>query len=139
MQNSSMPLRRASCQPSASLETFYGKMAASSDNVSIGVGKKMLSLLPLLSEKFADLNVWGLTSLAHLWLLAADDYKSPWLVSVTALTGTGYKIRYRMAEADAPWAKAFVEGTAKDEAEACELILIAMRRSGGWRNDQLAE
>jgi hypothetical protein len=37
-----------------------------------------------------------------------------------------------MMAADAPWPDAFVEGKAPDEAEACKLILIAMKNSGGW-------
>jgi hypothetical protein len=51
---------------------------------------------------------------------------------VTAHPGQGYQIRYKMTEADAPWADAFVEGEAPDEAAACSLILIAMKQSGGW-------
>ena len=64
-----MPLTRASCQQSASLEDFYEKMAASTNIISSGTGKQMLSLLRMLSDLCVDLNVWGLTSLAHLWLL----------------------------------------------------------------------
>jgi hypothetical protein len=70
--------------------------------------------------------------MANLWLLSIDDASSAWFVSITALPGQGYCIRYRMAEADAPWPEAFVEGIAADEADACRLILIAMKRSGGW-------
>lgn len=127
-----MPLKRASCQPSATLEGFYEELAASTDSVSSGSGKQMLSLLPMLTETCADINVWGLTSHAHLWLLASDNWTTPWLVSVTAFSGVGYRVQYRMPAADAPWPEALVEGTAPDEAAACRLILIAMKRSGGW-------
>jgi len=44
----------------------------------------------------------------------------------------GYEIRYKMIAAGAPSPDAFVEGKAPDEAEACKLILIAMKNSGGW-------
>jgi len=132
-KNLLMPLTRASCQKSASLEGFYKDLAASTDTVSSSAGEQMLSLLPMLSDICADFNVWGLTSLNHLWLLPSDDWKSPWLVQVTAYPGQGYEVRYKMTATDAPWAEAFVEGKAPDEASACRLILIAMKRSGGWR------
>jgi len=51
---------------------------------------------------------------------------------VLTFPGQGYQIRYQMKETDAPWPEAFVEGIAADEAAACRLILIAMKRSGGW-------
>jgi hypothetical protein len=127
-----MPIRRASCQQHGTLEGFYQALADSSDSVSSSGGRQMLSLLPLLSDVCATFNVWGLTSHETLWLLPSDDPSSPWLVSVIGFAGQGYHIRYKMAEADAPWPEALVEGTAPDEAAACRLILIAMKRSGGW-------
>jgi hypothetical protein len=128
-----MALRRASCQKSVSLEGFYQELASSTDSVSSSAGEQMLSLLQMLSEVCTPFDVWGLTSLAHLWLLAADDWRSTWLVCVTAFPGLGYRIQYRMTDIEAPWPEALVEGMASDEATACRLILIAMERSGGWR------
>jgi hypothetical protein len=130
--NSFMPLPRASCQPSATLEGFYQKLASSPDSGSSSTGAQMLSLLPRLAEICAPFHVWGLTSLYHLWLLAADDGRSPWLVCITATPSEGYRIEYRTVGADAPWPKATVEGVASDEATACRLVLSAMSHSGGW-------
>jgi hypothetical protein len=126
-----MPLKRASCQSSKSLEGFYKDVAASEDSISSGVGRGMLELLPLLYEFCASFEVWGLTSHYHLWLLASDSPSSRWLVSITSFA-VGYQIQYRMPETDAPWPDALVEGHSVDAAEACRLILIAMKRSGGW-------
>ena len=130
-----MPIKRASCQPSKSLEAFYEDLAASTDSVTSSIGRQMLVLLPMLAEVCAPFEVWGLTSHESLWLLAADDPSSAWLVSVTALPGQGYYIHYRMAEIDAPWSHALVQGRAPDEADACRLVLIAMKRSRGWGKD----
>lgn len=127
-----MPLKRASCQESTTLEGFYQKLAASDDSVTAAVGNEMSSLLPVLSESFRSIDVWGLTSLYHLWLLAADDWRSPWFVRISAYPGHEYRISYRMAEVDAPWPDALVEGLASDTQTACEFVLIAMKRSGGW-------
>jgi hypothetical protein len=126
-----MPLPRASCQPSATLEGFYQKLASSPDSVSSNTGAQMLSLLPRLAEVCAPFHVWHLTSLALLWLLAADDWRSPWLVCITAMP-EGYRIHYLTMDAEAPWPEATVEGVASDEPTACRLVLSAMIHSCGW-------
>jgi hypothetical protein len=114
------------------LEGFYEKLAASDDSITAGIGNNMLCLLPMLSEFCKPFEVWGLTSLYHLWLLAADDWRSPWLVRITAYPGDEYRISYRMAEVDAPWPDALAEGLASDKLTACQFVLIGMKRSGGW-------
>lgn len=128
-----MPLRRASSQRSTTLEGFYQELASSADSVTSSIGVQMLSLLPMLTEYCVPFNVWGLTSLAHLWLLAAHDWRSPWLVCITAIPSEGYRIQYMTVEGDAPRPETRVEGVASDETTACRLILSAMRRSGGWQ------
>ena len=130
--NSFMPLPRASCQPSATLEGFYQKLASSSHSWESRAGALMLSLLPRLAEVCAPFHVWGLTSLHRLVLLAADDWRSPWLVYITAIPDDGYRIEYRNVDADAPRPKTIVEGVGSDAATACRLVLSAMSHSGGW-------
>src|ERR1700680_2823923 len=46
--DSLMPIKRASCQRSESLEGFYEDLAASTDSVSSSIGRQMLELLPML-------------------------------------------------------------------------------------------
>ena len=128
-----MSIQRASCQPGASLEDFYKEAAASDNSIVSRVGKQMMSFLPMLSDVCANFEVWGLTSMYDLWLLPSDGPFVPWLVQVSAQPGLGYQVRYKMTATEAPWPDAFVEGMAKDEAAACRLILIAMKRSEGWR------
>jgi hypothetical protein len=96
----------------------------------------MLSLFPMLAQVFAPFDVWGLTSHAHLWLLAKDDFRSPWLVCITAIPGEGYKIQYKTQ--DTGMQNAPVEGIAPDEATACRLILSAMKRTGGWPEQEIS-
>jgi hypothetical protein len=131
-----MSLQRASCQRSASLEGFYQRLVSSTDGISRSVGAQMLSLFPMLAEAFGPLDVWGLTSLHHLWLLAKDDYRSPWLVCITAIPDKGYKIEYKTSGSGLQ--NALVEGIAPDEATACRLILSAMKRSGGWPEQEIS-
>lgn len=128
-----MAVVRASSQASGSIEAFYQELAASKDSMTAAIGAGMLLLLPGLSEVCAAHEVWGLTSHYGLWLLAADDYTSPWLVFVIAYPGTNYKVRYRMTEADQHWPDALVVGSRMEMAEALRMIRVAMKRSGGWR------
>jgi len=124
-----MSFRRPSCQ-GETLEAFYGTLAASTE--SSEMGKAMLQLLPELEKVFAFRDAWGLTSLYHLWLLAADDWSSRWLVSVIANRPGYWHVGYRMPEAAQPWPDAIVTGRATSMAAAIEMIRIGMIRSGGW-------
>ena len=127
-----MPLHKASVQQHKTLEEFYGELKASTDSVSSSGGQTMLELLPLLGDLCADVEAWGLTSHSRLWLLAADSSQAPWLVSIQPFPGQGFQISYRMPATEAPWADAFVEGFATDEADAIRMVRIAMERSKGW-------
>ena len=131
-----MPLTRVSSQSATSLDDFYRSFANSEDGVSSSVGAQMLSLLPMLRDVCQRRQAWALTSLAHLWLLSEDAWTSRWHVSITACPGEGYRVRYRLPPSRAPWADAMVDGLARDEAHACQLVAIAMRESGGWHDDQ---
>ena len=128
-----MYLKRASCQTRGDLYDFYREWAEfSSDDVSRKVGQQMLALLGRLEAVAAEVSIWGLTSHGRLVLLAADDYQTPWYVTVVAVSWGGFVVRYRMPEADTPWASAEVEGEARDLDAAYHMVRIAMRRSGGW-------
>jgi hypothetical protein len=124
-------LPRASCQ-SPGLEEFYRELSASSDNTTAEIGLMMLRLLPEIPNTFRGKRVWGLTSHYHLCLLAADDYRTPWYVRIIGYSGSRYEIHYKMSEVDQPWPDAFVAGSAKELAQAVDMIGIAMARCGGW-------
>jgi hypothetical protein len=128
-----MALRRASCQPSKTLDKFYQELdGLPSDNCYSSVGHEMLRLLPALGHALEHVDVWGLTSHERLCLLARDDYTSPWFVIVRAVPPDGFQIRYLMPEKETPWPDAYVEGTAPTVAQACDFVVTAIKRSGGW-------
>jgi len=51
---------------------------------------------------------------------------------ISALDKRNYFIEYLMPEHVAPWAHAYVRGTALSEDDAVRMILTAMEKSGGW-------
>ena len=127
-----MAIRRESSQRSNTLVGFYQEAAASDEKGTSGIGTAMLEFLQAFDERFPDRQVWGLTSHYRLWLLAEDDWRSPWFVSVIGFLGE-YWVEYRMLPADAPWPGALVRGSAPDVRRALELVEVAMARSGGWQ------
>lgn len=92
----------------------------------------MLQLVERLRQTPNEYHVWGLMSHQRLCLLAEDDYRTPRYVTVAVLDQRNYFIEYRMQADSAPWSEAYVKGEAGSEDEAVQMILVAMRNSGGW-------
>ena len=93
-----------------------------------------MGLGPQLRALPDERRAWGLTSHYSLWLLASNTFHSPWYVNFIAIAPTSYRVEYRMpANASPPWPNALVRGEARSEAQAVEMILVAMDRSEGWR------
>lgn len=121
-----MSLVRASCQPHRTLRDHYEKLQAGSHAELAEAGRKMIQLVERLEESLRDIPVWGLTSHYHLLLLAADDYRSAWFVSIAPPASGKFVIEY--AQANAP-----VLGEAESVSSAVDMVLQAMEKSGGWK------
>ena len=93
----------------------------------------MLELISCLRALPDKRQVWGLTSIGRLCLLAQDTYKSPWFVIVAALDSRNYFIEYRMPDDIAPWPGAYVKGEAQTKEHAIQMILTATEQSQGWK------
>mgnify|MGYP003383359002 CR=1 FL=1 len=119
-----MPLRRISTQ-TRTFEEDYLKYSKTPGNL------EMIQLLPALRELCEPFEVWGLTSHYTLWLLAADNWQAPWLVSVWYDVDQ-YEVNYLMPDGTAPFPRAFVRGFRNSVPETAELIRIAMKQCGGW-------
>jgi hypothetical protein len=129
-----MRLRRCKDQSSATLEEFFSELAESDDEGVQGQGKAMLSLIDRLRAVPSERSVYGLTSLARLFLLAEDTSRSPLFVLVSVLGERRYFVEYLMLRESAPWPNGYVRGEADSEEEALRMVLIAMDKSGGWLN-----
>jgi hypothetical protein len=123
-----MKLVRCKDQPRETLEQFYA------DQELASIGLCMIPLIERLRAHPDERAVWGLTSHAHLVLLSADTYKSPWYVRFCGM-GKWYQIDYLMPERLAPWPGARVTAEAHSQDTAFQMILQAMELSEGWHPD----
>jgi hypothetical protein len=131
-----MRLTRCSDQKSATLDEFYTEVSQHDHHVDREGGKAMLDLIARIRALPDEKRVFGLTSHHRLCLLAEDSYQSPWFVLIWALDKRNYFVEYRMPHDIAPWPQAFVRGQAQSEEDAVRMIVIAMEKSGGWKNGE---
>jgi hypothetical protein len=132
-----MHLKRVSSQTDSSLKEYFEKLAALGPQQGISrSGSQMLVLLPLLDQALHMHDVWGLTSHTSLVLLAVDDEKSPWYVTIEAEYWGGFTVRYQLPGPIAPWPNAQVQGFVTTAERAVDLVRIAMLESKGWRTSQ---
>ena len=78
----------------------------------------MIRLIERLGTAFPDRSVWGLTSLYNLKLLAADDWKTPWFVTIFLPIGGTFVIDYLLPESEAPWPDARVRGETQSSMQS---------------------
>jgi hypothetical protein len=127
-----MAFQRATCQSRRSLREHYEAEANGSDPHVAPAARLMIQLIERLETTFQDRSVWGLTSLYHLKLLAADDWKTPWYVSIAPAVSGRFAIEYLLPEGEAPWPNARVLGESESVEAAVDMILLAMQKSRGW-------
>lgn len=128
-----MPFHRATCQSRATLRERYEREAMGHDPHMAEAARLMIQLIERLETAFPDRPVWGLTSLHNLKLLATDDWRTPWFVSIALPIGGTFVIDYLFPKAEAPWPDARVRGETTSIDAAINMISVAMQRSGGWK------
>ena len=127
-----MPLLRASCQGGHLLDS-YEALGRRPEAEWQCYAKLMLALIPSIERLCVDIPVWALLSHERLCLLAADDYRSPWHVIISAEPfDESYDLRYLMALDEAPWPNAIVCGGAASASQAADMVHVAMLRSRAW-------
>lgn len=131
-----MPIIRCSEQKSRTLEKFYNDAKASDESTISGIGKVMLLIIDEINKTFTTTKIYGLTSHYRLFLLSADNGRTPWFVSIIALNSKNIYIEYLLPENKQPWADARVRGEASSIQEAMKYLIIAMTESQGWINNE---
>ncbi len=102
------------------------------------IGKNMLAFIDLINQTFIETEIWGLTSHSHLILQTQDKWDADWYVTVYCIGGNEYYFEYRLPVDKSPWKYATVKGVAIDFSEVKKYLLIAMKESEGWKdNDEL--
>jgi len=118
-----------------SLEDFYRGLQKEKDPFLSSVSDSMLEFIGLINEMFPKTTIWGLTSHARLVLQTADQWDAEWFVIVKSL-GNEFEFNYLMPDDTKPWAGARVTGGTRSLADARLYLLIAMRESGGWEDNE---
>jgi hypothetical protein len=127
-----MHLTRCKDQKHATLDEFYGEVAASREPVTRKGGEVMLDWIARLRALPDGRHVYGLTSHYRLCLLSQDSYTSPWFVIISALDERNLYVEYLMPEHEAPWPHAYVRGEARSIDDAVRMVVTAMEKTGGW-------
>lgn len=136
-----MPITRCPDQSDDSLEEFYQWIGTTPASDAIGTADAMLQLITELNKLFKQTQLWGTTSHAKLHLqnyphTAARSYVSVIGFSITELVC--YNISYQLPAHKRPWPNAQVIGEAESLNKAIDYLLIAMRESEGWlENNEL--
>lgn len=133
-----MPLLGNTIQTKAkTIEGFYFDLTKDKSNpVWEKIGKNMLAFIDLINQTFIDTKIWGLTSHAHLVLQTTDKWDDDWYITINCIGTNEYYFEYRLPVDKSPWENATVKGVAKDMNEAKRYLLIAMRESEGWKDNQ---
>ena len=94
-------------------------------------------LIERLDSIFKETIIYGLTSLARLVLLSEDTYKSTWHVMFASFDSTYYVDYHRQGREDIDL-DTDICPKANNINDAVELVLNAMKNSGGWvENEEL--
>ena len=126
-----MKLQRITQQSHQTLTTFYQNMHNAGKPYWIQRASRMKELIECLECSDDNKSVWAYTQDTMLILTDQDGYT----LGVQILTnGDGFTITYPLAETEAPWYGACVEGYAYTIPEAIRMINIALTRAFGTDN-----
>jgi hypothetical protein len=136
-----MPITRCPDQSDDSLEEFYQWIGTTPAAWGVGTADAMGQLLTELNALFKQTQLWGVTSHTKLHVKNYPSTAARSYVLVNGFSGAGqmwYDISYQLPDRKCPWPNAQVTGETDSLSKAIEYILIAMRESEGWlENDEL--
>ena len=126
-----MPVKRSKSQQQQSLTEFYTEN--SDETINNSIGEVMLKWIDRLNSELPDIEIWGLTSLYRLVLMATETYEGEWSVIIFG-TENNYRVDYLIPkEENSPWQNAYITGTTTDFEEALKMSLIAIENSRAWK------
>lgn len=133
-----MPLIRNTKQnKKKSLEDFYLDLTQDKSNpVWSKIGNDMLAFTKMVNELFIETIIWGLTSHSRLVLQTADKWDADCFVIVNCIGSNEYYFEYLMTDDKKPWDNATVKGVTTTMEGAKRFLLISMKESGGWRDNE---
>ena len=126
-----MKLQRITQQHQQTLITFYQNLHNDPLPYRVRHAQRMSELIECLECSDDNKSVWAHTQDTMLILTNQDGY-TPGVQILT--NGDGFTITYPLAETEAPWHGACVEGYASTIPEAINMINIALTRAFGTDN-----
>ena len=132
-----MPIKRCSAQKAITLEAFYRELAKRAGNHSPlpAICERMLLFLKMVDDLFKETTIWTFTSHDRL-VLQNEDKIGRNLVIISSIGLDSYYFEYLLPVNKSPWPNAMVRGEAKNLEEAKKYLLIAMRESEGWIDNE---
>ncbi len=126
-----MPLKRNTAQRSQTLIEFYNEFRNSNNTFSQKAGSQMIQWIERINNELTEIEIWGLTSHAHLILQNKDDFTSEnYIVLKTGMDE--FHIEYLLPKDLEPWQNAYVKGATKSLDEAMKMLKKAIVNSKGW-------
>ncbi len=100
----------------------------------------MLEIIRRFNKIFKETTIYGTTSLYQLKLLSDNCDHSPWYVSIISSSPEYSWVEYLIPEDKQPWPSTWVRGEVNSHDELMKCVIIAMKESGGWPdNEELKE
>jgi hypothetical protein len=123
---------------SETIESHFEELRKNDNASSKEIGGRMLAFIDMIHQSFKETPIWGLTSHYRLVLQNQDKWDSDWYIIVSC-SYSEYLFEYLLPLEKRPWEYAKVTGSANTLIEAKKYLLIAMKESGGWSNNEEVE
>ena len=118
------------------LENYYLDLTNDKSNpVWSKIGLDMFAFVKMVNETFKETTIWGLTSHSRLVLQTKDKWDAEWFVIVNCIGSNEYYFEYLMTDDKKPWNHATVKGVTTSLDDAKKYLLISMKESGGWQDN----
>lgn len=92
----------------------------------------MLSVIEMINKTFSVTEIYGLTSHAHLLLMATDNSKAEYFVAIIANEDDEFHLEYSVPKFPQRWRNPILKVATKSLNEFNQAIIVAMSKSNGW-------
>lgn len=131
-----MPISRSSFQRKQSLKDFYLEFTAHQNEVFANGAKQMIEFIKIIDETFEITQIWAHTSHARLAIQPNNDELLTNYIYISNIGVNEFYFEFKLPKERSPWIDAWVKGTANSLEEAKRYLIISMKESGQWKNNE---